>query len=257
MKSPFPGMDPYLEAYWGDIHNTFMTYAKKQLNQQLPEDLVARVENSLFVDAEEAYRTIYPDVAVVERSPTGVQSTGVLPEVAVAEPSLVLPDSERRPLRHLEIIDRRHGGKVVTVIELISPANKSGDGRTKYQRKQQEYLDSGINFVEVDLLRAGEPIVYRSAAVVSERRTAYVATIHRHDRTEVYCIGLRQILPNLAIPLRPNDRDVVLQLQPILDECYADGRYDGLNYADRLDPPLNPEDAAWAAELIRAARPVG
>jgi hypothetical protein len=36
MPSPFPGMDPYLEAYWGDAHVGLIAYARDQLNQHLP-----------------------------------------------------------------------------------------------------------------------------------------------------------------------------------------------------------------------------
>ena len=31
MASPFPGMDPYLEAHWGDIHASLIIYARDQL----------------------------------------------------------------------------------------------------------------------------------------------------------------------------------------------------------------------------------
>ena len=44
MKSPFPGMDPYLESYWGDVHTSLVTYARDQLRPQLPKDLRVRVE---------------------------------------------------------------------------------------------------------------------------------------------------------------------------------------------------------------------
>ena len=43
MKSPFPGMDPYLESYWGDVHTRLMVYASNQINAQLPDELQARV----------------------------------------------------------------------------------------------------------------------------------------------------------------------------------------------------------------------
>ncbi len=69
MRSPFPGMDPYLERHWGDIHTTFMVYARNQLNSQLPDDLQARVEESLAVtEDDQTKRTVYPDVRVVEDS---------------------------------------------------------------------------------------------------------------------------------------------------------------------------------------------
>ncbi|MBW3600284.1 MAG: DUF4058 family protein [Planctomycetes bacterium] len=42
MSSPFPGMDPYLEAFWGDVHASLVTYARDQLRVQLSPDLKAR-----------------------------------------------------------------------------------------------------------------------------------------------------------------------------------------------------------------------
>ena len=54
LKSPFPGMDPYLERHWQDVSSTFMVYAKQQLNRQLPGELLARVEESLAVEADDA-----------------------------------------------------------------------------------------------------------------------------------------------------------------------------------------------------------
>ncbi|MGA2863042.1 MAG: DUF4058 family protein [Verrucomicrobiota bacterium] len=64
---------------------------------------------------------------------------------------------------------------------------------------------------------------------------------------------LRQRLPVLPIPLRRNEPPVTLDLQALLDLLYAAGRYDDLNYRVELEPPLPPQDAAWAAELLKAA----
>ena len=36
MKSPFPGMDPYLEPHWPDVHTKVVTYAADELNTRLP-----------------------------------------------------------------------------------------------------------------------------------------------------------------------------------------------------------------------------
>src|SRR3954463_1435718 len=44
MKSPFPGMDPYLEGSPGDFHASLTVYGCDQLQSQLPDDLVARIE---------------------------------------------------------------------------------------------------------------------------------------------------------------------------------------------------------------------
>ena len=37
MKSPFPGMDPYLEEFWPDVHASLIIYARDQLEEQLPK----------------------------------------------------------------------------------------------------------------------------------------------------------------------------------------------------------------------------
>lgn len=45
MRSPFPGMDPYLEAWTGDVHASFMVYTSDALQPQLPYDLIARIDD--------------------------------------------------------------------------------------------------------------------------------------------------------------------------------------------------------------------
>ena len=91
MPSPFPGMDPYLEAHWGDIHQRLVIYASDELQSHLPSDLRARVEERVFVHyEEELLRVIVPDVRIRERvrstvsNPisTQVEETGVATVVA-------------------------------------------------------------------------------------------------------------------------------------------------------------------------------
>lgn len=72
-------------------------------------------------------------------------------------------------------------------------------------------------------------------------------------RRVVYAFPLRQRLPSLPIPLRQTDRSISLNLQALLDQCYTNGRYDSIDYSQESDPPLTPEDAAWASELLKAA----
>jgi hypothetical protein len=50
MKSPFPGMDPYLEQHWGDVHHNLITFAQGMLNEHLPRDLRARVQERVLVE---------------------------------------------------------------------------------------------------------------------------------------------------------------------------------------------------------------
>src|ERR1041384_5162239 len=89
MKSPFPGMDPYLEQYWGDVHHGFIQYTRDALQPRLPDDLWARVEERVFVESEpDRIRQVVPDVRVSQVYQTGVGGPDVLKEGgnAVAEP---------------------------------------------------------------------------------------------------------------------------------------------------------------------------
>lgn len=256
MKSPFPGMDPYLEAHWGDVHTTLIVYARNQINAQLPDDLQARVEEDVAVTGDDGKRsTVYPDIRIVEER-------GVPPEevagaaVGLAEPIVVTVEDEPRTQRHLEIVDASDGNRLVTAIELLSPANKVGStGQLSYIRKQREYLDAGVNLVEIDLIRAGNYVL----ALPEDRlppacRTPYLACIRRAARrneAELYPIPLRQPLPNLPVPLRPGDKDVVLRVQPLVDEAYRDGRYERTDYRPEPVPRLGESDARWADAILK------
>lgn len=260
MNNPFPGMNPYLEQRWGSVHTALAVYIADALNEQLPGDLEAHVEESLSVDFTEGRsRTIYPDVGVIERPPEldgGLESDS---SVAVAEPCVVALSDDPQTLRHVEIIDRNSGNRVVTAIELLSPANKSNkEGRRAYFRKRAEYFDAGVNIVEIDLTREGKFVLAIERRFLPQNcRTPYLICIRRvtrPDEAELYPIPLADPLPNIRIPLRPTDRDVVLQLQPLLNDCYRKGRYSSIDYTKPLDPPLDPADTAWVDELFRSKR---
>jgi hypothetical protein len=50
MKSPFPGMDPYLERHWRDVHHRLVTYTADCLRPLLPDRLRPRIEERVFID---------------------------------------------------------------------------------------------------------------------------------------------------------------------------------------------------------------
>ena len=47
--------------------------------------------------------------------------------------------------------------ELVTVIEILSPTNKSGEGRTRVSPKRASLIDRPVNLVEIDLLLSGQP----------------------------------------------------------------------------------------------------
>jgi hypothetical protein len=48
MHSAFPGMNPYLEEYWGEIHQRFIINSSDALQKQLPGDLRARANERVY-----------------------------------------------------------------------------------------------------------------------------------------------------------------------------------------------------------------
>ncbi len=259
MPSPFPGMDPYLEETWGDVHTRMVLYSCDQLQGLLPRDLRARVNERVFVDAPKLdERNIYPDVRVVER---GRGRTGVATPpagVALAEPLILRLPEEPITETFIEIIDIGSGRRVVTSIEVLSPANKRpGEGRKLYMRKQRELIDGEVSQVEIDLLRVGEWTVSVGMYQVpdSHRDTPYRVVVRRGWKpfeAQLYAVTLRERLPNIAVPLRETDADVPLDLQAVLDRSYDYGGYqDDIDYAAEPDPRLGDDDAAWADALLR------
>jgi len=76
--------------------------------------------------------------------------------------------------------------------------------------------------------------------------TPYAACIRRGwkpSEIEYYRFPLRERLPAIAIPLRQTDRDVPLDLQALLDQCYEAAEYDDIDYREEPDPPLSRDDA--------------
>ena len=251
MKSPFPGMDPYLEAHWRDVHTSMMTYIRDQIQDHLPPDLVARVEESVSVDSDDESRTVAPDVRVIEDfedAAFGFQTASV----AVAEPLLVLEEVPQTA-RYVRILDLSSGERVVTAIEVLSPTNKlTIAGREEYRRKQRDYLNANVNLVEIDLLRGGQHVLAAALEFIPEsRRRTYMMSVRTRTRTTLFGASLREPLPVISIPLRPRDRDVSLDIQQIMNLVYDRGRYAKLRYQNDPVPPFSPEDAAWVDELLR------
>jgi hypothetical protein len=259
MPSPFPGMDPYLEQHWGDVHSSLVIYARNQLQKVLPKDLRARVEERVVIAGLGRPRSVYPDMPVIETQRKSRSPAKGAARVAVAEPVVIeLPD-EPETQTFVEIRDASSDSRVVTVLEVLSPSNKRpGDAQEQYLRKQLELLHAGVSLVEVDLLREGDWVVaLPQGALQPDLRTPYRVVVRRGWRrlqADYYPISLAERLPTIKVPLRSTDADVPLDLQSLLEQCYEDGGYDDLDYTAEPQPPLSKADSRWAAQLLRRAR---
>lgn len=250
-------MNPFFEQRWRGAHSALITYLRDALQERLPPDLIAGSEEEVVtIGAGEPPKTYRPDVQVREpwtlKEPGAAEVTATGPPTGATEPIRVFIEDEIE--RWLEI--RNANGRLITVIELLSPTNKlEAPDRDLYLRKRRRFMSGGANLVEIDLVRQGAWIFPQLIRDVLRRSNAiYGISVHRAARPgdyEVYPIGLRERLPVIRVPLRPTDADVVLDLQPLIDQCHERGRYHMLNYSLELTPPLSPEDATWANLLLR------
>lgn len=253
MPTPFPGMDPYLEqpAIWPDVHNRLIT--------AIADDLAPRLRPRYFVSIEERTYTVAPDdlifagradVAVVEHLKGIAEEPAAFAHDGAVAVEVPLLDEVRETF--LEIRSPDHE-QVITVLEILSPANKRGGGRAQYLEKRLRIFGTRTNLVEIDLLRAGEPMPVIGWGGQSDYRIL-VSRGSRRPRAELLPFGVRRPIPAFDLPLLRGDSEPRLDVGAILHALYDRAGYDlRLNYRAAADPPLADSDAAWADALLREA----
>ncbi len=270
MPSPFPGMDPYLEApdIWPDFHSRLATYLSDAVNEKLPSPYYARLESrpEVGIAEDEGKRRIIPDVAVLRREGLQERPGGV---AVLDAPHATLSPSVRLSIAHeairhayVELRDASRGHRRVTLIEIVSPnCKRAGPDRESYFRKQREVLESDASLVELDLLRAGRrPLADAQIEVgipALQPAPDYLIQVHRAwQRTEVqlFSIVITETLPVLPLPLRESQDEITLDLQFLFNITYERGPYRRLlDYSQPPQPPLPDDLAEWGRERVRAA----
>jgi hypothetical protein len=141
--------------------------------------------------------------------------------------------------------------RLVTVIEILSPVNKMGEGAIEYADKRLALMGTSVHLLEIDLLRRGQRLLFETDPPPADYYV-YLSRFTHRPLSDVWPIGLRDRLPVVPTPLLPPDPDVPLDLQRAVDACY-----DLVHYERLLDytvppppPPLSEEDAAWLAAVI-------
>lgn len=216
VTTPFPGMDPFVEQedVWRDFHKRAVpTIAEMLLTQLRPKYIVK----------------------------LGHDARGILPTtVDVGHQSYV------------EIRDRI-SRQIVTVIELLSPANKRpGGDRDLYLAKRDEFLRSPVHLVEVDLLRGGPRLPVEGLPACD-----YCALVSRADdrpRVGIWPFQLKDPLSAIPIPLRADDAEARLDLQELVHRIHDSAGYSDYIYEGTPQPPLEKEAIAWAVSFLTETR---
>lgn len=252
MRSPFPGMDPYLENpdLWSEVHSRLIVAIADDLTENLSEKYRVAIEKRTYFSGDDSLLVGIPDVSVVAKRRDGEMPTGGTATLPLSEPiTVTVPMVEEVQERYLEIREVKTGA-VITAIELLSPKNKrKGEGRQAYERKRNQVLASLTHLVEIDLLRGGQPL-----PIKGDIQSDYRILVSRSDRrpsAQLYAFNLRQRIPPFSIPLTPADEEPMLDLQAILGLVYDRGRYYlAIDYTQPIQPPLPEEAATWAAGLL-------
>ncbi len=255
MAGPFPGMDPYVEmqAAWPDFHNGLIAEIRNELGARLPDSYIARVDERIEIAtwALEPPRSFRPDVVVGGFEKRAV-SSGITLATAPAttlEPKLVeILDRDPEEVRITWVEIRALPNlELVTAVEVLSPIDKSGQGRQIYLDKRDKLHASRVNLVEIDLLLGGAPLPMKERIEPG----AYYAIVARGARlplAELYRWTVHDALPRVPIPLREPDADILIDLAQLVDRVYDLGRYARTLRHDAPLPEttsLTPEDRAW------------
>jgi hypothetical protein len=254
MPSPFPGMDPYLESWiWADFHATLITATRAQINAKLPRRYLANTELYVWREGPSENERLLlggPDIHAVEKSPAGTKG----PPVATVVPPVttILPGVERKQ-RYVRIVDES-GRRIVTVIEILSPSNKTAhESGEAYRYKREEYIASGVNLVEIDLLRAGVRPPLGDPAPSIPDYYALVSRAWQRPQLDVWPFSVRDPLPHIPVPLDPEEPEVLLDMGAAFARAFEEGRYEEqVDYSKPPKPAFREPDATWARELLAA-----
>jgi hypothetical protein len=254
MPSPFPGMNPYLEQadIWDDFHQSFLTEMRNRLAAQAGKRYIVKLEAKVYLhelSSEERAFLGRGDIGVSHLGPakTSVGASGVLE----APFRFQIPAVDEERSSYIEIRDRERR-TLVTVIEMLSPANKySGPDREAFIAKRQNFLHGPINYVELDLMRGGPRLPVPGLPACD-----YCCVVRRAADSRVggsWPLGLRDPLPTIPVPLRAPDPDIQLNLQEILHAVYDTAHYENHIYLGSPEPALTGADAEWAKQFVPKA----
>jgi hypothetical protein len=246
-------MDPFLEhpALWPDVHNRLIAELGRNLGPLLRPGYVVCIEERTYLDPEGLAMVSRPDLSVRATTPnpgTRADSASAGQGLRTIEVHLPIPDRARET--YLEV--RGVGtGDVVTVLEILSPANKSaGKGRRVYETKRRLVFDSATHLVEIDLLRGGSPMGLGGRVVSADYRIL-LSRSERRPRADLLLFSVRDPLPVFELPLRGGDVGPKVDLRQAFDGIYDTAGYDlRIDYRSDPVPPLPPTDRAWAGELV-------
>lgn len=251
MAYPFAGVDPFIEYdNWPGFHLLLCGELIRQLNRRLPPGFVCRGEVNFGLSVgQEGALGVRPDAAIHaspdSRSVAEKSSTIYSP----ATSSAVLTELQDKH-RFLQVLEQATG-RVVAIIEILSPSNKVGDGLIRYLRKRQHYIQTGLSLLEIDIVRQGHR---HYEELLDYPDTPYaVFTYDAYDTTcRIWSVGLSDKLP--VVPLRlAAGAEVAVDVQVAVEEAWQAGGYAQTFAAyevRQIGDGLDEVERRWLQEML-------
>jgi hypothetical protein len=222
MPCPLPGMDPFLEdeKIWPAFQHQLVACLYQVLLPGLDDRYRARISQRSYVTEQPLFTSIIRDQHQEE---------------------------------FIEV-RQRADNRLVTLIDVVSPVNKVRlQGRAAYLETRKQARIHNASVVEIDLILQGQPMLDYSRDGLPEWDYAITVTrCSQPERYEIYTTTLQKRLPRFKIPLAPDDRDTVLDLQATFARCYDQG-----NFSSQIDYKRDPgmkmaeDDLKWLGEHLR------
>ncbi len=256
MSSPFPGMNPYLEnpELWPEVHHLLISILAETLNPQLLPKYRVAVEKRVYeTTADDSLLVGIPDVTIERFRNMATTSTAVATAPTATPMTVTLPMPIQIKEGYLEVREMATK-QVVTVIEVLSPANKrAGRGYDSYVAKRQDILASQTNLIEIDLLRGGTTMSY-GGNVPKYHYRLLVSRSHARPKAELYGFNVQDRIPTFAVPLQNQDAEPVIDLHALLDMVYDRAGYTfAIDYAQAPVPKLSEDDQVWINQHLQSS----
>ncbi len=240
------------QPFWANLHSTIVSVAQAELKKRLPRKYTVWSDIYIWLhEPDPQTRRGRPDEFITAQKSRQTNGVAAMVHAPATTP---LPAIRREGNKYLKIKEINNE-RVVTVIKFLSPANKApGPDRDGYLAKRNEYLATRTNLVEIDLHRSGRRMTMGKPK--PPRADYYVQICRAVDfpKTGVWPFSVRDPLPEIPIPLNPEDEAVILPLQGCFDAAYEIGPYDAaVEYAKPPRIALHGDDAIWAKTMAKKA----
>jgi hypothetical protein len=151
-------------------------------------------------------------------------------------------------------IRNRSDGRLVTLIDIVSPANKTtAAGRQAYLQRHRAARSEQATTAEIDLVLQGRRIAELPVEDASGYDYAVVVTRGTQPRRpEAYPWTLQKRLPKVRLPMAGDDKDTLIDLQPVFLRAFEQGCF-GEKIAYERDPgtALRPDQLEWIDGVLK------